>query len=64
MTRLSSECHADGADASMCEHGFAARRFGDDGFAEAVVAGSTPDLTDAVRADVGKRMEGKADGKR
>ena len=32
--------------------------------AEAVVAGSTPDLTDAVRADVGKRMEGKADAKR
>ena len=32
--------------------------------AEAVVAGSTPDLTDTVRADVGKRMEGKADGKR
>ena len=31
--------------------------------AEAVVAGSTPDLTDAVRADVGKRMEGKADAK-
>ncbi len=32
--------------------------------AEAVVAGSTPDLTDAVRADVGKRMESRADGKR
>lgn len=32
--------------------------------AEAVVAGSAPDLTDVVRADVNKRMEGKADGKR
>jgi hypothetical protein len=32
--------------------------------AEAVVAGSTPDLTDAVRADVGKRMESRTDAKR
>lgn len=32
--------------------------------AEAVVAGSTPDLTDVVRADVGKRMESRADAKR
>lgn len=32
--------------------------------AEAVVAGSAPDLTDVVRADVNKRMEGSADGKR
>lgn len=32
--------------------------------AEAVVAGSAPDLTDVVRADVTKRMEGKENGKR
>lgn len=32
--------------------------------AEAVVAGSTPDLTDAVRADVGRRMGAIQDARR
>lgn len=32
--------------------------------AEAVVAGSTPDLTEAVRADVGRRMGASPDARR